>query len=233
MKLDNILKYQDIDMNFYKLERQYKKSEEVKGLNLLHNKYKEKLNDLNHLGKEVKELINSFDKNNKKMKELEALEKEINKDIKTIKDPSELDLYNKGLIKYEECISSIDKEVGRVIKRLGEIKVETQKLHEKIMDLGKRYKAQRKLRDRKKEEMQEKAKPYIIKLKELKKDIDSELMKKYYSLREARKMPAFVVYQDGNCTGCGMKIDIEVENKLKKSGDFAECPECRRLVYKA
>ena len=46
------------------------------------------------------------------------------------------------------------------------------------------------------------------------------------------RMPYVVEYQDGSCMGCGIEIKTEVEAKLQKSGDIAECPNCRRIVYK-
>ena len=45
-------------------------------------------------------------------------------------------------------------------------------------------------------------------------------------------MPAFVMYSDGNCLGCGMDISVEVDKLITKIGDCAECPNCGRIVYK-
>ena len=77
----------------------------------------------------------------------------------------------------------------------------------------------------------EKAKPIARQLQAIKKELDEAMLKKYLELRNAKKMPAFVVYNAGNCGACGMDIAIEVGRKLNKSGDMAECPHCGRIVF--
>lgn len=232
MQLNKILEYQKIDMNVYNLEKEFRKSNEVKGLKLIQQKYKEKKDILEQITKEANELMNAFQKNTQKISELDTLENYVHDDISKINDLSELDLYNKSLIKYEECVSSIDREINRTVKRLLEIKSEAQKLYDIIKDLGVKYLSQKKAHEEKQAEVKKLATPYLLQLKEMQETIEAEVLKKYYALRNEKKMPAFVEYSDGNCTGCGLEISIEVNTKLLKKGDYAECPECRRIVYK-
>lgn len=233
MLLDkNILEYQKIDMSVYSLEKEFRKSDQVRALKIIHKKYRENKEILDQLTKEASDLMATFQKSSQKINEIEEFDKEIDEEVSQINDLSELDLYNKSLIKYEEFVSSIDKEINRIIKRLMDIKADAQKLMDIIKDLGGKYISQKKVHDEKQEEVKKKATPFLIQLKSMQEKIDASLIKKYYELRSAKKMPAFVEYVDGNCAGCGMEISIEVDSKLLNSGDYAECPECRRIVYK-
>lgn len=232
MSLDKILKYQSVDLKLYALQNDFEKSEKRKNLMILQNSFNEKNEELARVAKETQELFIAFEKSGARLTELDPIEEEINQDINSINDLTELDLYDKSLLKYEECISSIEKEMNKAARRLNEIKYEVQKLIEQRQEIGNQYVQHKKYHDKEVLEMKQKAAPIMMELKELKEGLDDKLYEKYMERRNARKMPAFVEYMDGNCAGCGMEIFIEVNEKLTKSGDMAECPECRRIVYK-
>ncbi|MFW5780110.1 MAG: zinc ribbon domain-containing protein [Bacillota bacterium] len=231
--IDTIKKYQELDMQLYALENEYKNSVEKKRVSFLKSKYKDTERNYTKLIKEKDDQIANFEKTIKKFEDLKVIEENIDQDITEIKDLAELDLYEDGLIKYEEYITTIDKEMNRTVKKLNEIKIEAEMLIKTIEDIRIKYKKVKAARDLKKKEMIQKAAPLVQQMDKLKKEIDEDFMKKYQHLRENKIMPAFVQYVDGNCAGCGMEINLEVEKKLKKSGDYTECPECRRIVYKA
>lgn len=233
MLLDKILDYQKIDREFYLLENEYRNSQEVKVLGLLHMSFYESTDNYEKLMKETEDLFKSFEKGVARLNEIDKLESEIGIDMKTIVDQTGLDMFDKSLSKYEEYLSSTEREINKITKRLSEIKFEAQKLQERIAETKKRYLAQKKARDKKKEDIQRQASPIVMKLREMKGDIDEVLLHKYMDRRKDNLIPAFVEYVDGNCTGCGMDISIEMNTKILKSGDYAECPECRRIVYKA
>ena len=71
------------------------------------------------------------------------------------------------------------------------------------------------------------------KLTELRGKIPAEFMEAYLSLRAAKKTPAFVVYdpKSGTCGRCFMEVAGDTKSKLKNPGDYAECPNCRRILY--
>lgn len=233
MLLDKILEYQKVDRDLYLLENEFRNSKEVRAVAHLRSIFSEDQETQKDLRKEVEELFNNFAKGLETLKGIDALESEVTMDLKVIEEQEELDAYDKTLMKYENYLNASEREINKIIKRLSDIKFETQKLQEKLVETNKRHQQQSKLREGKKEELQQKAKPIVLKLKELQKDIDKDLLKKYLIRRKENKMPVFVEYRDGSCSGCGLGIAIEVNHKLVKSGDIAECPECRRIVYKA
>ncbi|MDD4315579.1 MAG: hypothetical protein PHC84_00290 [Clostridia bacterium] len=232
MGLDKIIEYQSIDIKLYALENEFQRSDELKNLKILQNNYKEKTEELSRMMKETQELFSSFEKSGLRISEVDGLEEDLSRDINSINDLDELDLYDKSLLKYDESISSIERELNRTAKRFTEIKIEVQKLIEQRLEINKLYVQHKKYHDDKINDVKMKAAPIMRELQVLRESVDPKLLSKYEELRAARKMPAYVEYNDGNCSGCGMHIFIEVNAKLNNKGDTAECPECRRIVYK-
>ena len=74
---------------------------------------------------------------------------------------------------------------------------------------------------------------YGYKLNELKNTLDPADLEIYQKVRMSKvKLPIVVELKDGNCRGCGMHIETELHGKLVNPGDIAECPHCRRILYR-
>ncbi len=232
MPLDKILEYQKIDTKIFILDKDFRASKESQKLQYYYAKYRENKDALEKVNNDAKEAMKAFGNNLQKAQEAEGLEKYIDEDLSKIDDLSDLDLYNKSLAEYEQYITTLERQVNKLTKRLSDIKSMAMTLQGSLRELRARTMSQKREFDAKQKEIAEQARPYLIELRKLQQDIDPAIMKKYLALRKERKMPAFVEYADGNCTGCGIHIEIEVEHKLQKKGDYAECPECRRIVYK-
>lgn len=232
MPLTQILKYQTIDMKVFSLDKDFRASQESQRLQYYYGKYKEHKDALDQVHKEAMEAMQLFSKSTLKIKDGQDLENYIDEDLSKIDDLSDLDLYNKSLNQYEEFIVSLEREVNRLTKRLFEIKSTANNLQETLKDFRNKTRIQKTIFDKKQKEIAQEVRPYLIELKQLQQEIEPKLMKKYLALRKERTMPAIVEYVDGNCIGCGIHIAIEVDNKLQKKGDYAECPECRRIVYR-
>ncbi|MDE5601905.1 MAG: hypothetical protein K2J16_05350, partial [Clostridia bacterium] len=82
-------------------------------------------------------------------------------------------------------------------------------------------------------EMQPKVASIRAQLAELKKEIPEKIMEVYQSLRSSKKMPAFVEYDPNRkmCGRCFMGVPNDVCSKLRNPGDYAECPNCRRVLF--
>ncbi len=233
MPINPILEYQKIDLKVYKIERKFRNSKESQRLQYIYNKYREEKDSLAQLEKEAMEVMQTFNKKPTQLTEISTIESHVDEDISVIDDLAELDLYKKNLDEYEEALTAIEKESSRTIKRLADIKLTAKDFHENLKELTAKTRAQKKRFDEKQKEIMQKARPYLVELRQLQKAIDPTLLKRYTALRKEHKLPAFVEYVDGTCTGCGIHIASEVDSKLQKKGSFTECPECRRLVYKA
>ena len=69
-------------------------------------------------------------------------------------------------------------------------------------------------------------------MKELEKNINSQLLEKYKSMKNDNIFPVYVPLFDGkSCYGCRMEIASSKLNKLSNE-QFIVCEHCGRLIYK-
>lgn len=232
MELKKLLAYQELDKKLYRIENEYQKSPEVMKLVQLQKDFKDEKARMQQLTKEVGDLIASFPRIDAKLDNLVEYEDSIDiEELDLITDLAELNACESNINKYQDAITTIEKEASKIMRRLSEIKSEYQKCNERLYAINANYKKFKVIHDEKQKEMQASALPIMKELKALAGELDATLMQKYLERRKAKKMPAFVPYIDGNCSGCGMNIEVEVSKYLQKSGDIKECPECRRMVY--
>lgn len=232
MGIEKILEYQELDKKLYALENDFRKSKEVEELNNLQTKYKENRAFLTKLAKEAKDLMAGFGKCVAKLDEVNLSEGAIAKESAAVfETEQELDAYDKALAKYQDGINAVERETNRLIKRLNDIKAETQSGKKQSAAISAKFKQVKDVHDRIQKEVQNVALPIMKELKALREQIDEKTMQKYLALRNERKMPAFVPYLNKNCFACGMEISVEVDKYLKNPGDYTECPNCRRIVF--
>lgn len=232
MAINEIIKYQKLDLTLYKLEKDYSQCKEIERVYQCQTMYKARLEALTKLSKELEELYNQLSKLEEKFDEADTEKVNFKVDFESFTELQEFDDYEKKLAKYEENMININREASRLIKRIGEINAENKKYNEQMDTLNAEYAKAGEILKIKKLKMQKTAEPILKQLEAMSGNIEQKLIDKYKLLRNAKKMPAFVPYQEGSCLGCGMNIAIEVDKKLVKAGDYAECPHCGRIVYK-
>lgn len=233
MAISDIIEYQKLDLTLYNLEREYANSAEIKRVYQYQKLYKDRLETLVKLNSELEELYNQLARLDTKFEEIYA-EKDafFAVTFADFEEISEFEEYEKKLAKYEENLINVNKDASRIIKKIAEINADNKKINEQMDKLNAEHGLASKVLASKKLEMQEKAQPIVDKLNERAKSIDEKILNAYKELRKVKKMPAFVPYKEGNCCGCGMDISIEVDKKISKIGEYTECPNCGRIVYK-
>lgn len=232
MAISDIIKYQKLDLTLYNLEREYSQSVEIKRVYHFQKLYKDRLDTLVKLNSELEELYNQLARLETKFDEINLERSAFEVDFQQFQEIKEFEEYEKSLAKYEDSLINLNRDVSRVVKRISEINADNKKINDNMDTLNKDHGVASQVLTAKKQEMQKSAQPILLQLKEMEKNIDKKMLNSYHALRKAKKMPAFVPYIDGNCCGCGMDISIEVNKKISKAGDHAECPNCGRIVYK-
>jgi hypothetical protein len=66
---------------------------------------------------------------------------------------------------------------------------------------------------------------------EIRGKINSEILKKYDTIKNRSNGSAVVSVWKGVCEGCHMNIPPQMYNELQKSEDFMQCPFCSRIIY--
>lgn len=229
--MDKMLEYQEIDTKIYREELSLLRSPENQKLGSIGGQINNAQQTLLKLDKETEDLFREIEKSEAKLAELNKQDK-TNYSFASVTSLSQIDNIEKALNSYAEELASLEREIKKSFKRLSDINAEASRSYEAGMSLKNEYMKVRTELAKKTEEIRERYKEQNNALNELKKNIEPNLLASYKVLRDNRKMPAFVPYENSSCKGCGMNIQVEVDAKLRNPGDTAECPNCRRIVYK-
>ncbi|MDR2266977.1 MAG: hypothetical protein LBE09_05280 [Christensenellaceae bacterium] len=231
MKLDRILKYQNIDVGVFKEEKNLASSETAKSI--------KKHDDI---VSQMREAVSRSDLEAgtlfARMHEIDAQIENIclhERNIMSVEPGTleQLETLDKDLNSYNEQLQALERDVRRMLERLQEMQSEFAK---HVSSANRSQEESRKLnieyKKMKEAHFAKFQKEYTV-LKTLSAEIDPQLLAAYKVRRAAKKMPVFVPYSadSGCCPACGMQIVAEVGDKLKAQGDFAKCPNCERIVY--
>ena len=227
MELEKILRYQKIDMQVYKIEKDYLQMKEIENMKRILKTYAGKNNDLKQLESNLNDAFVEVKDLSDKIDALVA-EKLQKVNLDDLIDEQTLNEMFKLISKYDEEVVALTKQADKAIKAISDINFENKRLNDEITSLNKEYALNENMKKKKEAEMAETLRPLSVELN----TFDKATFEKYSALRKARRMPAFVPYLDGNCGACGMDVKIEVDKKLLKVGDVAECPHCGRIIYK-
>ena len=230
MNIEKILEYQALDQVIYKAEVEYANSDENKKYNVLRNRASACSDQLIKLDHDTADIFKELDRK-------EAALADFNSEIKARPAaPKNLEQAGKSddaLKKLEEGLASLEKECNRLFKRLEEIARESQQYYSQFVKLRGEIDAANKARNEKRKQILSGIAEYGYKLNELKNTLDPADLEIYQKVRMSKvKLPIVVELKDGNCRGCGMHIETELHGKLVNPGDIAECPHCRRILYR-
>ena len=229
--MKDFFNYQEIDRELFKLESELRGSEERKKLNRYAALIQQATEQLTKLDKEAEDILKGHDKLLSLDKKSRDGLKEIGDAVKSAEELSELGFYSGKLDKLEFAINSLEKEISRLVRRIGDIGTE----YRDLMTQGKDATIKQRQARTDYEGKGSAAKPEMDKLaaelRKLEPKLDSRLFEHYKKLRAEKKLPVFVKY-GGNkgCSGCGMDLSFNEVSKLTKSGDYIECPNCRRIL---
>lgn len=231
MNIENLLKYQKLDEELYRVEQK-----------LVNSPYKKKATELANIAKksqtksteleteaeklisEIEDLKQKFSINKAKMDEM------LNCDISSLtlddiekfnvlkaKIISNLNILEKMLQKSAENINLILADFNRTIKTFNEAKSQYSTCKQKIDEESKIY---------------EPEKNRISKeLKSLEKDVDVTLMNEYKKKRQDNIFPVIVPLENGTfCGRCRMELPKVAISRIKDTGVIT-CEHCKRFIY--
>ena len=232
MDIEKILEYQKLDFAIYKANKEFVNSEENKRAMALRKMKADLTESFAKLDKETGE---DFIDVNKAIAQFEAFNVKLKNatisGAKTIEQAEKIDETIGALIAE---LSAIQKDLQKVFRRLQEINSkEAVELKQKFTKVVGELKNAEIERANVKNKIVESINAEGQAIRKLQSELDPEDLKLYNRVKSTNmRMPYVVEYQDGSCMGCGIEIKTEVDSKLQKSGDIAECPNCRRIVYK-
>lgn len=236
---EDLFEYQKNDVELYNIDRKLKSSDEYKKYALNYKAFDESKKQMEKLEQDAQLMLS----NQKKIDEMsESVEKLVSsiEDIKSvlkhedeIEDVNEIEYYKDSLAKIVAQIENYEKEIKAIASKIADVKkkyAETVATYKKAKEGGKeaqdKFKAvQESVADQVKslKESLAKAKPDLLKAY-------PKIMEIYERCRGEKKLPAIVEKNGDYCGACGVEIDADLKGKLKKSGDFVECPNCHKVI---
>ncbi len=233
MKFDKILEYQKIDQELMSLENEVAKSDERQKLAIAKSRIDNATDTIGKLALEASELLASYSVMKEKIDKLKSELDEFDGILDEVQDVQESEHYMKIVSNIAEKTQALEKEANVASQRINQVNDMYKKTWEQGTKATEAYKVAKVEYDAFMKTLQPKVVAIKSQLNALKAEIPENIMSVYTSLRTAKKMPAFVPYDSENCIcgRCRMEVDNDTKSKLRKEGDYAECPNCRRILY--
>ncbi len=233
MKFDKILQYQKIDQELLALETEVAKSEVRQKFALAKSKLDGATATIGKLKTEANDLLNGYTAMKERIDALKAEIDEFDGILDDVQDVGEAEHYLKLVTAISEKIVALEKEANAASSRIDQVNDAYKKTWEQGVKASEAYNAARTEYNAFVGERQPRVTEIKKQLDALKPDIPEQIMKTYMSLRATKKMPAFVEYDPNKkiCGRCYMEVPNDTCAKLRNAGDFAECPNCRGILF--
>ncbi|MEX1377616.1 MAG: C4-type zinc ribbon domain-containing protein [Eubacteriales bacterium] len=234
-QLNVLLDYQKLDIKIGKIENEvkesplYKKVMKVRKYLLDSQKLMKKHEeDIDEINEGLKSLLSQYNECNETIEEIsKALESvSVESSIKEAQmllrnanqEKAKLVKIEKEIIKDQARITKIEESLQKIVHNVPTYKAEFDQLKEKY--------------DAELLEVNKTAAPLKEELKELSKNIEKDLLKKYKTAKKSH--PIAVVKLDGKrCMGCNMELSSKMAKEVSTSDTLMECENCGRLLYVA
>ena len=233
MKFDTILEYQRVDQELIALETEATSSKELVALLGAKKNLDTATATVGKLQNEAGEIIANHAKLQDKINALKTKLDEFDGIIEGVEDVNEADYYLKQIEQIASEIVALEKEANKEMSRVDSVSGEYKKTWEAGTKASEAFKQAKLVYDKFMADLTPKANEVKAKLDELRKAIPDELFNRYKALHDPKKMPVFVEYDASKkmCGRCRMEMSNDIVEKLRQSGDYAECPNCRRINY--
>lgn len=233
MKFDKILQYQKVDQELLALEAEVTKSDVRQKFVLAKSKLDNATNTISKLKAEANELLGGYGAMKEKIDALKSELDEFDGILEDVQDVGEAEHYLKLVNAIAEKISALEKEANSAASRIDQVNDNYKKTWEQGVKASESFNVAKAEYNAFVGERQPRVAQIKTQLDALKKDIPAPLMNVYQSLRATKKMPAFVEFDPSSkmCGRCYMEVPNDVCSKLRNPGDYAECPNCRRVLY--
>lgn len=228
--IEEILKYQKLDGELLKLEKEYNSAPERQKAAQMQTILKDSQSRIGVIEHNAQKTAENFAKAKAYYDDLvikiESLSKGLsqNASYEKIKELQQaknnfyqmIDKLEKELTKINAQLTMVANEYNTVIKNAKQAKANLEEYRTKVLELKSKY-------EPKIEELK-------VQLAEQEKMVDKKILEKYRAKRES-KFPVLVRVVNGTCGGCRMTISASTMQTFDKNG-FIECEHCGRIIIK-
>ena len=228
--MKKMLEYQRLDIELAKMEKSIVKNDNKTNLSKLKAYILDFKDKAYKLEESAKTLVGDYEKLKKQYQNnVDKIQQLNNTNLDTVSlDKVDGMLYqinslSSELYMLERNINSILLKIKESLKNFEVIK--------KNMDAAKvKYNECKELCDKQEEQIQPKITEIKNKMKDMEKELNSELFAKYKELKADLGVPVFVPIDNGHCARCRVELPTAKLNKLKADGTIV-CGECHRVIF--
>lgn len=233
MKFDKILQYQKIDQEVNALTAEMSKSDAYQNYQESQNKYESAKSNIGRLTTEAGELLKSYETMKSKIDAIRSELAEFDGILEEVQDVNEAEYYLKLVSAISDKLASLEKEANGVSAKIEQVNSAYTKTWAQGVKATQAVKTAKAEYNKFAETYKEKYDALKKQLNALMKEIPEELMSTYNRLKKSQKLPVFVAFDSSNkvCGRCRTEVSNDVCAKLKNAGDYAECPNCRRILF--
>lgn len=230
-QIERLLKYQAEDSKLLQIEREAATSEEWKNYSQAKSFLTKAPEKLEAMDARAHEITLMLDKLNKKYEEIAETLKDFENIDELVEGGADITFYKKNVTQITDRLKSIKSEINALVKSVKEADEEYQALKKKTISVQKQYtEYSAKYQEYKKGKLAEMDK-VREELKNLSKDLNPEVLKRYEMKRSERIFPIICAVKNDRCSKCGMELSIIGKEKIA-GGEVTECDNCHRFLYK-
>lgn len=229
--IEQLLKYQAEDSKLLKIEREAANSEEWKNYSQTKSfltKAPEKLDAMDAKALEMTEKVEQL---KKKFDEIEETLKDFENIDELVEEGADISFYKKNATQITDKLKSIKSEINALVKSIKEADEEYKALKKKTIATQKQNAEYAAVYQEYKKTKLAEMEGIKAGLKQLAKDIEPEVLKRYEAKRSERIFPIICAVKNDRCSKCGMELSILGKEKIE-SGGVIECENCHRFLYK-
>lgn len=231
IQLELLWRLQCIDREIFSINKILKNRELYDRLKMIKDSYMDIKKNVDAETAEYEKCCGDIEKLNCELKQLDIKLKEDNRRLyQDGQNMKAIDNIQKEIQSYHNKIDHTENQLFRMMesseklnKNITEEKDKLSALRDEMEKLKNKYIEDSEQCNKKLQELNEKR-------EDLKKEIDTSLMRRYDSIA-AKKGIAVAQVKDGACTQCGVKLNAMLYDMLKKSGRICLCDYCGRILY--
>lgn len=228
--MKKMLEYQRLDIELAKMEKSIVKNDNKTNLSKLKAYILDFKDKAYKLEESAKTLVGDYEKLKKQYQNNVDKIQELNN---TNLDTVSLDKVD-GMLYQINSLSSelymLERNINSILLKIKE-SLKNFEVIKKNMDAAKvKYNECKELCDKQEEQIQPKITEIKNKMKEMEKELNSELFAKYKELKADLGVPVFVPIDNGHCARCRVELPTAKLNKLKADGTIV-CGECHRVIF--
>lgn len=233
MKFDKILQYQKIEQDANALKAEMAKSDAWQKYQDTQSKLDGATASIGKLTAEANELLKSYERMKSKIDAIKSELADFDGILEGVQDVTEAEYYLKLISAISDKLVALEKEANGVGNKIEQINDAYSRTWEQGVKASQAYKAARAEYNAFATNYKAQFDEMQKQLNALVKDIPEDIMSEYNRLKKSQKLPVYVEFDSVNkvCGRCRTEVSNDVCAKLKAPGDYAECPNCRRILY--